>query len=103
MLEYRKDPGGGYRFVVKSEQGHPLLESVSFPNREDARDQVRQLKPAALDPVSFERRTDHRGRFQFTLRTQGGRVVGHSQFYRSEAGMENGITNIRRRLADLDP
>ncbi len=103
MLEYLNEGESGCRFVVKSAQGHPLLESVSFRSREDAREQVRRLQPTLRDPAIFERRTDHRGRFQFTLRSPGGHVLGHSQFYRSEAGMENGITNIRNQLSSLEP
>lgn len=103
MLEYLNEGDSGCRFVVKSAQGHPLLESVSFPSREDAREQVRRLQPKLRDPAIFERRTDHRGRFQFTLRSPGGQVLGHSQFYQSEAGMENGITNIRNQMGSLEP
>ncbi len=102
MLDFLDEPDGACRFVVKSEQGHPLLESITFPDRDKARDAIRRLKPAVLDPVSFERRTDHRGRFQFSLRDPGGQTLGYSQFYRSEAGMENGITNTRSRLAALE-
>lgn len=102
MLEIHKAREGEYRFVVKSEQGHPLLESVPFPDEDTAKRRVRELQPLVKNPVCFERRTDHLGRFQFTLRGPGGTVIGHSQHYRSEAGMENGITNTLHRISALE-
>ena len=101
MLEMRKEAQGGCRFIIKSEQGNTLLESIAFDSATEAETSLRKIRPAISDPVCFERRTDHRGLFQFALKSPGGPVLGHSQFYRSEAGMENGITHTRDRIVKL--
>ena len=98
MLEIRKDENGFYRFAVKSLEGHALLESIAFADRGEAENAVRQLKALVQNPACFERKTDHLGRFHFALRSAEGSLIGHSQFYRSEAGMENGIKNTLRRI-----
>ena len=99
-MEIRKEGETIYRFVIKSERGHPLLESVDFPNPAMAQDSVRRLQPQIQNPRCIERKTDHNGQFHFTLRDPEGTVLGHSQAYRSEAGMENGIKNTLNRIAD---
>ena len=102
MLEIRKDKNGSYRFVVQSLEGHDLLESIGFADRGEADRVARQLKPLVQNPACLERKTDHLGRFHFALRSADGNLIGHSQFYRSEAGMENGIKNTLRRIAALE-
>jgi uncharacterized protein YegP (UPF0339 family) len=100
VLEILKDREKAYRFVVKSREGHALLESVSFSDSDTARKTIGELKQRIRYPGSFERRTDHNGRFQFTLKDARGRVIGHSQLYSSEAGMENGITHTQNQISD---
>lgn len=101
MLEIRQDNTGSYRFVVKSREGHDLLVSIPFAGRGEAERVVGQLKPLVQHPACVERKTDHLGRFHFSLRSPDGSPIGNSQFYRSEAGMENGIKNTLRRIAGL--
>ncbi|MDG1573043.1 YegP family protein [Robiginitalea sp. M366] len=101
MLEIKKDQAGHYSFVVKSPQGHPLLESVPFPDPEAVQQQVAQLRPQVQNPAIVERTTGHDGKFRFALKNAEGAVLGHSQAYSSEAGMENGIKNTLNGLADL--
>ncbi len=88
--------------MVKSLEGHPLLESVAYADLSEMERVIKQLKPLAQNPSCVERKTDHLGRFHFTLRAPDGSLVGHSQFYHSEAGMENGIKNTLGRIALLE-
>jgi uncharacterized protein YegP (UPF0339 family) len=84
---------GKYRFVVKSTEGLPLLESVYFNQRKELDTCLDEIRPRLGNPACFERRTSHSGHFQFALKGHSGRVLGKSTLYRSEAGMENGIKN----------
>ena len=49
----------------------------------------------------FERKTNHSGQFLFNLKDNDGNLIGQSQFYDSEMGMENGIKNLQNRLEEL--
>lgn len=102
MLEIRTDGNGSCRFVVKSLEGHQLLESVAFATPGEMNRVIGQLKTLVQNPACLERKTDHLGRFHFTLRAPDGSPIGNSQYYRSEAGMENGIKNTLRRIAGLE-
>ena len=86
---------------MKSLEGHDLLVSTPFAKRGEAEQVAGQLKTLAQHPACMERKTDHLGRFHFSLRSADGLTIGNSQFYRSEAGMENGIKNTLRRIAGL--
>lgn len=101
MLEIKKIKDR-YRFVVSSRQGNPLLESVDFASESELRDCLGRIRSRLASPGCFERKTVHSGQFQFHLRDPGGRVVGHSALYRSEAGMENGIRNTRSGFLESD-
>lgn len=102
MLEIRKDKTGSYRFAIKSLEGHDLLVSIPFAERGEAERMVGRLRSLAQNPSCVERKTDHLGRFHFSLRSADGSPIGNSLFYRSEAGMENGIKNTLRRIAGME-
>ena len=98
MLEIRKEGENTFKFVVRSAQGQALLESVSFEGTKEVHTALKNLKPRVRQPDSFERQTDHEGRFRFALKDSSGRILGRSSPYGSEAGMENGISNTRKSI-----
>ena len=98
MVEIKKEKDG-FCFEVRSGQGHVLLQSVAFPSKEDLETCVGEVRGRLGNPACFERMTDHNGKFRFSLRSPGGRILGHSALYSSEAGMENGIKNTLTALS----
>lgn len=100
MLEVQENSNNGYRFLVKSRGGHLLLESVRFSSLSEVQECLGEVYRHLGSPACFERRTTHRGQFQFALKSLGGQVLGFSGTYRSEAGMENGIKNTLARLRE---
>jgi len=47
-----------------------------------------------------ERKTNIDGKFLFSIKKNQG-IIGHSGLFSSEAGMENGIKNLKNHLANL--
>lgn len=103
MIEIKKEKDNTYRFKLKTRNGNTLLKSISFPNKEEIDKTIVDLSPLVKDHSVFERRTDHTGKFLFNLKDRNGRIIGNSQLYGSEAGMENGIKNLRTQIASLSP
>lgn len=103
MIRVKKEKDDQYHFSVTTAGGNAILKSVSFPSRSELEAAVRQLRPLVSKPSVFERKTSHNGKFHFTLKNQDGAVIGHSKPYTSEAGMENGIANLQKRISSLDP
>ena len=102
MIEIRKGDSGHYYFRLNTEEGSSLLTSIEFTSREELNGIITQLQTLAQDPMVFERRTNHHGQFLFELKGPDGKSLGKSQFYNSEAGMENGIKNLKHCIASLN-
>ncbi|MEK6154225.1 YegP family protein [Flavobacteriaceae bacterium 3-367] len=101
MIEIKKEKDNTYRFNLRTTGGKILLKSVHFPDKETIRKTVVGLSPMMESASVFERKTDHSGKFLFNLKDPNGKIIGSSQTYSSEAGMENGIKNLKIRIAAL--
>lgn len=101
MVEVVKDENKGYRFVLKTREGNSLLNSIAFQNEESVKQVIAELPELVNIRAVFERKTDYSGKFLFNLKDRNGRVLGVSQLYDSEAGMENGIVNLRKSILSL--
>lgn len=95
MVEIVKNSEGDYEFRIKSTSGSDLLQSMPFKDEGDA---LKTLREAISNPI-FERRTNHQGKFVISLKNPQGKHIGYSQTYTSEAGMENGIKNLKKSLS----
>ena len=94
MVEILENSSGEYQLHFKSSNGNLLLKSVSFKNEAEAKGVLNQT---FSNPI-FERTTDHQGKFIIHLKTKTGERVGQSNTYSSEAGMENGIKNLKETI-----
>lgn len=94
MVEIVKNSEGVFQFNIKSKSGHSLLQSISFKSEKEAKNTLQQT---ISNPI-FERQTNLQGKFVISLKIKNGSFVGTSNTYSSEAGMENGIKNLRKGL-----
>lgn len=101
MIEIKKHTTKDYSFILKSESGHTLLNSVVYANKETVKKVVTSLHAVPKSRNTFERKTNHSGEFLFSLKSENGGIIGSSQLYQSEAGMENGIKNLINRINSL--
>ncbi|MEL6917753.1 MAG: YegP family protein [Bacteroidota bacterium] len=101
MIEIKKEKDNTYQFHLKTTGGRVLLKSVHFSTKADVEKVVTNLSPLMENQSVFERKTNHNGKFLFKLKDSAGRIIGNSQLYGSEAGMENGIKNLKNRIASL--
>ena len=101
MIEIIQKGPGSFQFHLKTDDGNNLLRSIEFSSREEINGIVEQLHALMEDHMVFERQTNHHGKFLFLLKDVHGKPLGSSQLYNSEAGMENGIKNLRARIAQL--
>ena len=101
MYEIRKEKENTYRFLLKTVQGRTLLNSIDYGSEKEARESLRSLIPATERSVRVERKTNYNGKFLFSLRDKKGKVIGKSGLFSSEAGMENGIKHLLKRMQAL--
>lgn len=102
MIEIIKEKNpSALRFTLMAESGTILLRSTLFHDRPALKRVLENLGALQEKRNSFERKTNHDGQFLFNLKNADGDVIGTSQAYRSEAGMENGIKNLKKRIVEL--
>jgi uncharacterized protein YegP (UPF0339 family) len=98
MIKLNYETNQAYSFKLKNDKGYTLLKSISFKSEEELKITVSNLKTIINSPSKFERKTNHEGNFLFSLKDDNGKVIGNSKNYNSEAGMENGIKNLKNTL-----
>ena len=101
MIEINKSENNTFQFSLKSAEGQTILRSIDFESEAEIKKTVNGLKPLALKANCIERKTNYEGYFLFNLKDENGRIIGNSSLYDSEAGMENGISNLRKRISSL--
>ncbi|WP_394748648.1 YegP family protein [Spongiimicrobium salis] len=101
MIEIKKGTDNSYSFSLSTSNGATLLNSVAYSNEEEVNKTLEKLPALVQYHSVFERKTDHDGKFRFRLKDRKGIPIGHSEQYSSEAGMENGIKNLKKRIASL--
>ena len=103
MVEIKEETNQSYRFELKSVDGILLLQSDSFESKEHVKTALTRLNPMHFKSFLFERKTDYTGKFLFHLKNADRTLIGKSGVFESEAGMENGIKHLKKRLTDLAP
>ena len=98
MINIKEHLENGYIFELNSESGHTLFKSIPFLNKKAAIETAEGLKKLVNKSSNFERKTNHTGQFLFNFKNSAGNLIGSSQLYNSEAGMENGIKNLTNRI-----
>ncbi len=101
MLHVKKENKDAFRFTLMTEGGSTLLTSIPFSNRLELVSTVKNLSDLKKSQNIFERKTNHEGRFLFSVKDAQGNLIGHSELYYSEAGMENGIKNLKKEIGRL--
>ena len=95
MVEIKKTKQDAFRFLVKSKTGKVLLKSVPFNDKKSVKSTLKGLHLSKSTTKYVERKTNFEGKFLFNLKNEKGAIIGSSGFYASEAGMENGIKNLK--------
>ncbi|MCM5663585.1 YegP family protein [Galbibacter mesophilus] len=83
-----------YYFNLLAQNGQVILTSELYTSKSNCQNGIESVKNNASIMSRFERKTASNGKFYFNLKSSNGQVIGSSQMYSSEAGMENGINSV---------
>lgn len=100
MFELKKNDKGNYHFNLKAKNGQIILTSEMYNSKSAAENGIASIKRNSSDDGRYERKTAANGKFYFNLKAGNGQVIGKSQMYASEAGMENGIESVKTNAPD---
>ena len=95
MFELKKS-GDKYHFVLKAGNGQVILSSQMYASKSGASNGIDSVKKNCGDDKCFERKTAKNGKFHFNIKSSNGQIIGSSQMYAAESGMNNGIDSVRK-------
>ncbi len=99
---FQSEKNKKYYFNLKAGNGQVILSSQGYADMSGAKNGVDSVKKNSADDSKFERKTAANGKFHFSLKAGNGQVIGTSQMYASEAGMENGIASVKNNAPGAD-
>jgi uncharacterized protein YegP (UPF0339 family) len=91
-----KQSGDKYHFVLKAGNGQVILSSQMYASKSGAMNGIESVRKNCGNEDCWERKTAKNGKFHFNLKSTNGQIVGSSQMYASEAGMNNGIESVMK-------
>ena len=101
MFELKKS-GDKYHFVLKAGNGQVILSSQMYASKASAMNGIESVKKNSGNDDLFESKTAKNGKFHFNLKSTNGQIVGSSQMYASESGMNNGIESVKKNAPGAD-
>ncbi|WP_025743465.1 YegP family protein [Aquimarina pacifica] len=102
MFELKNKEGSNYHFTLKAKNGQVILSSEVYNSKSAAENGIESIKKNAQEDGRYERKTSKDGKFYFNLKAGNGQIIGSSQMYSSESGMENGINSVKENTANAD-
>ncbi|EID72850.1 YegP family protein [Imtechella halotolerans] len=99
---FQSEKNNKFYFNLKAKNGQIILSSQGYADKGGAMNGIESCKKNAPDDSKFERKTAANGKFHFNLKAGNGQIIGSSQMYASEAGMENGIDSVKNNAPDAE-
>ncbi|MDR2235808.1 MAG: YegP family protein [Chryseobacterium sp.] len=90
-----KRENNDFQFNLKAGNGQIILTSQGYASKASCENGIESVKTHSQDETKYERNTAKDGRTYFNLKAGNGQVIGTSQMYESENGMENGIGSVK--------
>ena len=101
MFELKKS-GEKFHFVLMAGNGQVILSSQMYASKASAKNGIESVKKNCGDDKCFERKTAKNGKFHFNILSTNGQIVGSSQMYASQSGMNNGIASVTKNAPGAD-
>ncbi len=84
---------GQFYFNLTADNGQIILSSEGYTTKAACMNGIESVKKNSAESDNFEKLTSTNGKFYFVLKAGNGQVIGKSQMYESEDGMNNGIAS----------
>ncbi|MBW1295107.1 YegP family protein [Aquimarina litoralis] len=102
MFELKNKEGSNYHFTLKAKNGQVILSSEVYNSKAAAVNGIASVQKNSSEDGRYERKTSKDGKFYFNLKATNGQIIGSSQMYTSESGMENGINSVKENAPGAD-
>ena len=106
-FEVKKSKDGKkFHFSLKSANGQTVLSSETYNDKKGANKGIESVKKNASNDKRFEQRKGSSNKPYFVIKAANGEIIGRSQQYASEKGVQKGIASVKKnaptaRIVDL--
>jgi uncharacterized protein YegP (UPF0339 family)/uncharacterized protein YlxW (UPF0749 family) len=83
-------------FNLKATNGQTILTSQMYSSESACFNGIESVRTNCSDDSKFERKQSVNNKPYFVLKAANRQVIGNSEMYESEAGMENGIESVKK-------
>ncbi|MCB0636916.1 MAG: YegP family protein [Lewinella sp.] len=95
-FDLKKSPSGKYMFNLKAGNNQVILTSELYESKAAAQNGIKSVKKNAGSDARYERKASSKGQPYFVLKATNGEIIGKSEMYTSNSGMENGIASVKK-------
>ena len=99
-FELKKSKNDKFHFNLKAGNGQVILSSEMYETKPSALNGIESIKKNAADDNRFEKRVNSKNEPFFILKAGNGQEIGRSEYYSSEAAMNNGIESVKKNAPD---
>jgi uncharacterized protein YegP (UPF0339 family) len=86
---------GQFYFKLIARNGEPILASEGYEIKSSCMDGIKSVKNNAVNDEHFKHHTTSNGEFYFTLIAGNNEVIGKSETYKTQQGLDNGIQVVK--------
>jgi hypothetical protein len=94
--DLKKSPSGKYMFNLKAGNSQIILTSELYESKSAAENAIASVQKNAGDDGRYERKESKKGEPYFVLKAGNGQMIGKSEMYSGNSGMENGIASVKK-------
>jgi len=91
---------GEFQFNLKSNNGLVILTSEGYSSKANCENGIESVKRFSQEDSNFEKHNASNDKFYFNLKASNGQIIGTSQIYGTEFGVEKGIASVKINASD---
>ncbi|MGU3374659.1 YegP family protein [Chryseobacterium sp. M5A1_1a] len=91
-----------YQFNLKAKNGEIILTSEGYVQKASCHKGIESVKLNSQEDSRYDRRVAVNNKDYFVLKARNGEIIGKSQLYSSNTGMENGIASVKSNAPEAE-
>ncbi len=100
VFQIFEDSKGKFRFRLRSSNGEIILKSQGYKSKSSAKKGIESVISNYEDEKNYVRKGGDEKKYYFVLKAANGEIIGTSERYVSNAGMEFGIKAVIRNVKE---
>jgi len=101
-FEIYNDKSGEFRFRLKADNGQNILASEGYTTKTNCLNGIESVRENSQGDFNFQHLESKNGNHYFNLKASNGQVIGTSQMYTSNSGVETGIDSVKKNAPSAE-